>query len=279
MLELSFNKKIVLFVCVIIILYISYTLYNDKYDEGFNNELESTETTLMVKPTRTTLMVKPTETTEMIRPLRSLHTTWFKPTSKIITYNEAIFEQTQNEKCDRMTNAPSGITLGEILNKCAVEQNLGGSGKCVGIQQNTDGTYSGCLSTSIDNNNKFSPNTSWILKNPPIKPENIINQNSYLEIPIGSRSIRSVSTKNGSSYDKISNIRCNSFTGPPSGKNLNNVLNNCSETNNLGGSGKPCVGIIDNGSRRKDRFYGCLDYHIDNRMPNTSWIRTRDKST
>ncbi len=97
--------------------------------------------------------VTPTSTVLYSLPAGSTSTT-FKQLP-----NGSRFDQISNIRCNDITGTLRG-TLDEVLTKCANETNLGGTGSsCIGINQNPNGTYSGCLNYHIKSS---MPNTSWI---------------------------------------------------------------------------------------------------------------------
>jgi hypothetical protein len=79
------------------------------------------------------------------------------------TVNGAIFDQISNIRCNEVTGTYKG-TLDDVLTKCSNDKNLGGLGSCIGVEQNRNGTYSGCLNTYTINNSmpNTAPNTTWI---------------------------------------------------------------------------------------------------------------------
>ena len=175
--------------------------------------------------------------------------------------NGAKFEQLSNVRCLSNTGTFKG-TLDGALTWCSNKtepdglNSLGGLGPCIGVKQRTAGTYSGCIDTYTDSS---IPNNSWI-KTGNAKPKPGVTATKIVN--------------NGVNYDQISNIRCNEVTGTYKGT-LDDVLNQCSNDKNVGGSQSSCIGVEQN----KDGTYsGCLNtYTIDNSMPNTApnttWIK------
>ncbi len=191
------------------------------------------------------------------------------------TANGAIFQQISNERCSTTTGAPGGLSIDEVLNKCAVENNLGGSGRpCIGIMTdpNNSNRFYGCLDVNVTPDTGSLPNTSWIKKG---NATSTATTPTTFTMPEGSISTDNKVTTNGAKFEQISNIRCYSVTGAPNGSTLDEVLNNCAKTTNLGGSRRPCVGITVD-PNDPTSFGGCLETWFNESSPNTSWIKTRD---
>ncbi len=212
-------------------------------------------------------------------PSNNNTTTWKKTSNATLPYtyaskttaNGAKYDIISNQICSSTTGAPGALTLDEVLNKCALEQNLGNLGSpCAGIIENNDGTFSGCLNISENTTNDNTTNwkkTSNATSTTAYNPSFISPPSSY--VPTTTKT-----TDNGANFSSYSNIKCYSTTGAPAGLTLDDILNKCASTTNLGGLSKPCIGIQQNAD---GTYSGCLDvYRNPSNDGKVHWIKTSD---